>query len=112
MAPEWPSYAGARAWESNHQGVESPRPQVFTQKDTQRGIKLQKTQKDGAEHGEGDEDAQGTGRQRARRQHPGPSGGWASGQGRQGGEAGVQMVEAGIEKKGPLDGRILGPTGT
>ena len=27
-------------WASDNQGVEAPRPQVFTQNDTQRGIKL------------------------------------------------------------------------
>ena len=51
-----------RAWNINHQGVEAPRPQVFTQKYTQRGIKLHTTPRDGAEHGEGEADAQGKGK--------------------------------------------------
>ena len=41
--------------------MEAPRPQVFTQKDTQRGIKLQMTPRDGAEHGGVEADAQGKG---------------------------------------------------
>ena len=52
MAPAWPIISRTRDWASNHHGVEVTRPQVFTQKDTQRGIKLQTTPKDGAEHGE------------------------------------------------------------
>ena len=34
MAPVWPSSAGERAWASDHQGVDAPRPQNFEQKDT------------------------------------------------------------------------------
>ena len=112
MAPTCPSSARARARASNHQGVEAPRPQVFTQKDTQRGIKLQTTPRDGTEHGEGESDAQGTGIYRTRRHHPGPAGDWDAGQGRQGRGAGVHMVEACRERKGTLDGITLGTTGT
>ena len=41
-----------------------PRPQVFTQKDTQQGIKLQTTPRDGAEHREGEADEQRLGVQK------------------------------------------------
>ena len=34
-APAWSGIAGARAWASDHQGVEAPRPKVFTKNDTQ-----------------------------------------------------------------------------
>ena len=59
--PAWTIIAGARAWASNHQGVQAPRPKVFTQKDTQREIKLQTIPRDGAEHGEVEADAKGVG---------------------------------------------------
>ena len=52
-APEWPGSVEVRAWESNFQGVEAPRPLLFAQKDTRTGMKLQKTPRDCAEHGEG-----------------------------------------------------------
>ena len=89
-----------RDWESNHQGVEAPRPQVFMQKDTQRGIKLQTTPRYGAEHGEGEADSQGAGGRRTRSHHPGPAGDWAAGQCRQGGigraDGGIRQREEGI----------------
>ena len=132
-----------RDWESDHQGVEAPRPQAFTQKDTQLVIKLQMTPRDGAEHGEGemgsqkkggqrtqlviklqmtprdgeehregDTGSQRKGGQRTQCYHLGPAGDWAFGQVQQGGGAGVCVVEVGRERKGPLDGRTLGPKGT
>ena len=64
MAPERLSIAGARDWASDYRGVEAPMPLVFAQKDTRTGIKLQKTPIDGAEHGEGKAEAQGTGERR------------------------------------------------
>ena len=75
------------------------------------GIKLHKTPRDGAEHGEGEAEAQGTGGRRTQHHHPGPADDWAAGRGRKGEGAGVQMVEAGTGRKGPLDGGTLGPTG-
>ena len=63
-AREWPSSAGERAWVSDHQGVEAPKPQAFTQKDTQRGIKLQTEPRESTEHRDGEADVQGMGEQR------------------------------------------------
>ena len=48
-------------------------------------IKLHTTPRDGAKHGEGEADAQGTGGRRTRRHHPVPAGDWSAGLGRQGG---------------------------
>ena len=72
-------------------------------------IKIQTTPRYSAEHREGEADAQGARVQRTRRHHPGPAGEWASGQGRLGGggRAGVRMVEAGRESKGPMGERTL-----
>ena len=67
--PAWKSSAGARAWESNHQVLEAPSPLVFAQNDTQTGIKLQKTPRDGAEHRKGEAEAEGTGGIITRRHH-------------------------------------------
>ena len=66
MATAWPSSVGLRDWASNHQGVEASWPINLAQKNTQREIKLQKTPRDGAEHREGEADAQGTGYRRTR----------------------------------------------
>ena len=63
----WTSSTGARAWASDCQGVKASRPQVFAQKDTRTGNKLQKTPRDGAENGEVEAEAQGTGGRRIQR---------------------------------------------
>ena len=85
-----------------------PRFQVFEQK----GINIQKTSRDGAEHGEGEAEAHGTGGHTTRCHHPVPTGDWASGQGRKGGGEGVMMMEEDRGRKGPLDRTNLGPKGT
>ena len=93
--------------------MQAPRPQVFTKKDTQQGIKIQTTPIDSAEHREGKADAQAKGVQIPRRHHPGSAGDWAAGRGRKrGGGEGVRMVEERREKEGPLNGRTLGMIGT
>ena len=56
-----PSYTGARDWENHRQGVEALWPLDLAQNYTWREIKLQKTPRDGAEHREGDADAQDRG---------------------------------------------------
>ena len=101
-----------RDWASDHQGVEAPRPQFFEQKDTRQESIFRRQSRDGAEHGEGEAEAQGAGGRRTQHRHPGPEDDWAAGRGRKGEGAGVQMVEAGRGRKGPLDRRTLGPTGT
>ena len=105
---EWPSSAWARDWASNCQGGEALWPLDLAQKNTQRDIKLHKTPRDGAEHGEGEEDAQGTGDRRARRKLFGTS----RVLGRQsiptGGGADVQATEAGRGRKVTSDGIIPG----
>ena len=54
----------------------------------------------------------GDGGRITRLHHLGLAGYWSSGQGRQGGGVGVVWKEAGRGRKGPLDGRTLGPIGT
>ena len=49
------------------------------------GFKLQTTPRDGAEHCEGEADAQSKRGQRTRRQHPVPAGDWVAGRVRKGG---------------------------
>ena len=63
-ATAWPSSAGAGAWTSYLQRMEATRPLALEQKDTWKGIKLQKTPRDGAELGEGEADAHKTGGQK------------------------------------------------
>ena len=55
--PAWPRSTGVGDWVSDHQGVEAPRPQVFTQKDTQYELNFRQHQ----------ETARNTGK--ARRKH-------------------------------------------
>ena len=89
-----------------------PRPQVFTQKDNQQRIKLQKTPRDGAEYGGVKADAQVTDGQITQRHHLALAEHWSVGRIQQVGGAGVRMVEEIIEMKGLLYGRTLGTTGT
>ena len=51
---------------------------------------------------EGRGESTGYGGRRTRRHHPGPSGDWDAGQGRQGGVEGVRWTESGRGRKGPL----------
>ena len=73
--------------------------------------KLKKTRRDGAEIREGEVDAQGMGGRRTQRHHSGSEGEWAASQGGQGGGTDVRLMEAGRGRKGPPEGRTLGPTG-
>ena len=84
--------------------MEAPWPLDLEQKDTQRYIKLHKTPRDGAEHGEGEEDAQGTGDRRARRKLFGTSRGLGRRSRPTGGGADVRSMEAGRGRKGTSDG--------
>ena len=79
MNQAWTSGPGDRACESDHQGVEAPMPEFFTQKDAQHGNKLQTTPRDGVENGEGDASAQGTGEERTQRHQLVPAGEWDAG---------------------------------
>ena len=82
------------------------------QKDTQHGIKLQTTPRDGAEHGEGEADAQGTGGKEHDTTTQYLQGTGLLVEAVKGRRAGVRMVESERERKGNLDGRTLRPTGT
>ena len=97
------SSAGARDWESDCQVVEAPRPQVFAQNDTKRES-LQKTPRDGMEHGDGEADTQWKGERITRRHHPGPAGEWSAGQGQQGEGAGVRLMDPIEGVRGPWTG--------
>ena len=88
--------------------MEAPWPLELAQKDTQRDIKLHKTPRDGAEHGEGEEDTQGTGDRRARRKLFGTSRGLGRRSRPTGGGADVQAAEAGRGRKETSDGIIPG----
>ena len=92
--------------------MDAPKPQVFAQKDTPTGIKLQKKPIDGVEQWGGKAEAQRKGVRRTQRHHPGTEGDWADVRGWKGGRAGVRLAEAGRGRKIPLDGRNLGPTDT
>ena len=91
--------------------MEAPRPQVLRAKGHLTRIKLQKTPRDDAEHGEGEAEEQGTGGQITRRHHPGTAGYWAVSRVRKGG-GGVRVIEAGRGRKETLDRRTLVLTST
>ena len=91
--------------------MEAPRPLVFAQNDTQTGIKLQKTPRDGAEHRKGKAEAEGTGGIITRRHHSRLAVDLSASQGWQEG-GGMRLIEAVRDRKGPLDGRNMEHTGT
>ena len=93
--------------------MEAPRPQFFKQQDTQKESIFRRNQEKEwntgrarrKNRGQGGEEHNATTRDRKGNEPPVEAS-------RGGGGAGVRMVKSGREKKGPLDGRTLGPTGT